>query len=245
MRLQTDAYVQDIISMLELTKIANFHRQLDKVRTFINDNSVHKIDRAFRANHGNPAAFAAGILAHATKSSSNPVHMECSTRTNLMGLILQALGYETRIVAIFNSRSDLQSHTFLEVMNPNTKRWETQDADFDIYWRARDSEDRISLADAAEGMDRIVPCGRQICGWDHVSREGIKAETLKPYLDLISITAKGKSARYSLYTSRFEPRTNFSKGSKRGKFCEVEAKRCKDGFFDITKYSTYAPGLPR
>jgi hypothetical protein len=37
----------------------------------------------------------------------------------------------------------------------------------------------------------------------------------------------------------------YRKGSKHGTFCQVEAKRCKNGFFDITKYSTYAAGLPR
>ena len=58
--------------------------------------------------------------------------MECSSRTILMGLILRALGYETRVVAIFDSRTNLKSHSFLEVINPATGRWETQDADFDI-----------------------------------------------------------------------------------------------------------------
>jgi hypothetical protein len=240
MRLRTEAYVQEIISMLDLAKIPDFHQRLDRVRTFINDNSAHRIDEAFWVNHGNPAAFAAGVLAYARKSSSELIHMECSTRANLMRLILQALGYETRAVAIFNSRSNLQSHTFLEIRNPHTERWETQDADFDIYWRSRDSGRRIALADAAEGMDRIEPCGRNACGWDHVSREGIRAEALKAYLDIISITAKGKSARYSLYTSRADLSTIYRKGSERGTFCEVEAKRCKNGFFDITKYNSYA-----
>jgi hypothetical protein len=64
---------------------------------------------------------------------AEPVHMECSTRTNLMKSILQALGYDTRVVAIFNSKTNLRSHSFLEVMNPETKRWETQDVDYDIY----------------------------------------------------------------------------------------------------------------
>ena len=32
---------------------------------------------------------------------------------------------------------------------------------------------------------------------------------------------------------------------KQGTFCEVEAKRCKDGFYDIRKYGNYAAGLLR
>ena len=171
--------------------------------------------------------------------------MECSTRTTLIRVVAEALGYETRVVAIFDSRSNLNSHSFLEVMNPKTGRWETQDGDYDIYWRSRLSGERISLADAAEAIDVIEPCGRKGCGWNYASREGMRAEKLKSYLDIISITAKQKAVRYSLYTRRANLRTTYRKGLKQGTFCEVEAKRCKDGFFDITKYSTYSAGLLR
>lgn len=231
--------------MLDLAAVRDFHRRLDTVRTFINDNSVHKIDKAFRANRGNADAFAAGMLAHAKGSAAEPVHMECSTRTNSMNRILKELGYDTRIVAIFNSKTNLRSHSFLEVMNPETKRWETQDADYDIYWRSKGSDRRISLADAAQSIDDIEPCGRNECGWTHVSREGIKAEGLMKYLDIISITAKQKAIRYALFTSRADLNRTYTKGSKQGSFCEVEAKRCRHGFYDITRYSSYEPGLPR
>ena len=168
-----------------------------------------------------------------------------AARDPFMRRILDALGYETRIVAIFNSRTNLKSHSFLEVINPETGRWETQDPDYDIYWQSKNSAERISLADTAEAIGEIEPCGRESCGWHHVSREGIRAEALLNYLDIISITAKQKTMRYALYTSRADLGTVYRKGPKQGVFCEVEAKRCKDGFFDITKYSTYVAGLPR
>ena len=124
---------------------------------------MHKIDQQFRANQANPDVFAAGVIAHA-KGIAKPIQMECSTRTNLMALILHALGYETRVIAIFNSRSNLNSHSFIEVLNPETKQWEAQDADYDIYWRSKGTGARISLADAAEAIDDIEPCGRETCG---------------------------------------------------------------------------------
>ena len=242
---QTNEQVQEIVSLLGLEAIADFHQRLDKVRSFINDHSIHKIDEAFFANHGNAAAYAAGVIAHAKDDTVAPVHMECSTRSNLMDLILHALGYQTRGVAIFSSRSDLNSHSFLEVMNPSTGRWETQDADYDIYWRDTESGERISLADAAESIDAIEPCGRGHCGWDHASHEGIKAEKLKSYLDIIGITDKRRDLRYALYTSRADLDRTYRKGHRRGTFCQVEAKRCAQGFYDIRKYSSYAAGLPR
>jgi hypothetical protein len=241
---RVDAHVQEILSMLDLAAVPSFHQQLDKVRTFINDHSVHKPDAAFRINQGHPDAFLAGLVAHA-KGTAKPINMECSTRTGAMAHILKARGYETRIIAIFNSRSNLKSHTFLEVMNPETKSWETQDADYDVYWRSKRAGERISLADSAQFIDEIEPCGRNGCGWSHASREGIEAQNLIDYLDIITITAREKALRFTLYTTRAELHRTYSKGSKQGPFCEVEAKRCADGFYDITEYSTYQPGLTR
>jgi len=37
---------------LDLAGMQDFHDRLCKIRTFINDNSVHKIDKAFWANRG-------------------------------------------------------------------------------------------------------------------------------------------------------------------------------------------------
>jgi hypothetical protein len=127
MNARMNTRVQEIIAILDLRATPDFHDRLDKVRSFINDHSIHKMDRTFWLNHGNPAAFADGLLAHVKGLAAEPVHMECSTRTNLMQLILQALAYETRIAALFDSNTNLSSHSFLEIMNPKTKRWETQD----------------------------------------------------------------------------------------------------------------------
>jgi hypothetical protein len=242
-----NTYLQEIISMLSLPASSHFHQRMDKVRSFINDHSKHKIDGAFFANRGDPFLYAAGLIAHAKNPSIEPVHMECSVRSNVMARILEAMGYETRIVAIFNTKSDrnLNSHSFLEVLNPETGQWETQDADYDIYWKRKDSSGRISLADAAEDVADIEPCGRERCGWDHVSREGKKARKLRKYLDIISITDKQRGIRYALYTSRADLSRLYSKGRKRGTFCQTEAQRCKQGFYDIRIFSSYAAGQSR
>jgi hypothetical protein len=239
---RTEASVKEIIAFLELDSMPEFHPRLDKIRTFINDNSVHRIDQAFWANKANSDAFAAGLLAHA-KGSAEPIHMECSTRTNVMGQILETLGYETRVIAIFDSHTNLKSHSFLEVLNPESGHWETQDADYDIYWRRKASSERISLADEAEFVEGIEPCGRNGCGWENRSREGMRPTNLKRYLDIISITADQKASRYTLYTSRTDLSRTYSKRGKQGAFCQVEGKRCKQGFYAIRKQSTSAPGV--
>jgi hypothetical protein len=242
---QMNTHLQKIISLLDLPAIPHFHQRLDKVRTFINDHTRHKIDETFWANRGNMAHYAAGLINHAKNPSLEPIHMECSTRSNLMARILQAMGLKTRIIALFDTKTNLKSHSFLEVLNPDTERWETQDPDYDIYWRRKGSRGRISVADAAEDIEDIEPCGRQICGWDHVSREGIKAAKLKDLLDIISITDKQRGIRYALYTSRADLNKIYSKVRKQGTFCQVEAKRCQQGFYDIRKFSVNNADRPR
>lgn len=151
-----DTHIREIVAMLDLADLPDFHRRIDKVRTFINDNSEHEIDDEFFANRKNRASFAAGVLDHAKGLSADPVNMECSTRSNLMRDILHALGHQTR--------------------------------------------------------------------------------KLRTYLDIISITEKGGESRYALYTSRTDLNRIYQKDGEEGLFCEVEEKRCKHGFFNISQY---------
>ncbi|HUU24095.1 MAG TPA: hypothetical protein VMW68_00805 [Methyloceanibacter sp.] len=246
LQLRVDTYDQEIIGLLDLDAVPDFHARTDKLRAFINDNSVHKIDKAFWANHGDPVALVSGLVAHAKSREGEPIHMECSSRSNLMARVLRKLGYETRIIAIYNTEgSRLNSHSFLEVTNPTTGRWETQDPDYDITWRNKKTGERISIADEAEAIDDVEPCGRASCGWDTVSREGIKAKRLQYYFDIISVTADEKQTRYALYTSRADLDVIYDKGPERGTFCEVEAKRCRQGLYDIREFSSYGAGVPR
>jgi hypothetical protein len=244
---QADAYVDEMVAISGLADIPDFHRRVDGVRTFINDNSDHNVDAEFRANQGNPSAFASGVLAYA-EGRGEPAHMECSTRSSLMARILDTLGYKTRRVSIFDSHRDekslfvlKRSHTFLDVLNPVTNQWETQDADYDIYWRRKSDGKRVSVVDAADKLDNIEPCGRTACGWQHVSREGIGADKLAELLDIISVTDKDRGLRFSVYTSRTNVGQVYTKGSKRGTFCKVEAKRCRHGFFNARDYEAKAP----
>jgi len=240
----TSTYVQEIISRLDLAAVPDFHRRVDKVRAFINDNSIFSVDESFWKNKEYPSSFAAGLLAYSKGTASEPAHMECSTRTNLMSEILQKLGYDTRVVAVFDTDETLTSHSFLEVMDPGTGRWETQDPQLDIFWRNKVSGERVSLADAAEGLDSVEPCGRIRCGWDLENREGSKVARMRRFLDIISLTRKERGLRYALYTSRADLNRIYVKDGRRGTFCEVQAKRCRQGFYDIRKFSSYAPGLP-
>jgi hypothetical protein len=225
--------VDEIIALMKIPPHADFHHTVDAVRIFINDHSQDKVDAAFRAMNGNQIAFADGIIAHARDPSVERVHMECSTRANLMGSVLRRLGYKTRTIGLFKTKGRYSSHTFLDVLNPKTKRWETQDPDYDLFWVSKSSGQRVSLAESAENIDDLNPCGRSTCGWDHASRDGNTPKSLTDKLDILSITSKEDDVRYSVYTTRANVQQRLTIGDETGTYCEVMAKRCRDGFHPI------------
>jgi hypothetical protein len=49
-----------------------------------------------------------------------------------MMALLARLEYESRRVDLYDEEDIGQQHTFLEVLNPKTGRWETQDPDYDM-----------------------------------------------------------------------------------------------------------------
>ena len=230
-----DAKLDRIVALMELPAEDDVHARFDRVRGFVNDHTRHKVDAAFYAMVGDRNGIAERVIAHAQDKTEDRVHMECASRTNLMGGVMRKLGYETRVVAIFDTQKGLRSHSFLDVKNPNTGQWESQDADHDLYWKSRSRGERVSVADAAEDIDDLLPCNRDRCGWDLVSRENIKVERLPAFLDIINVTRKELDESYALYTSRADLKAVHEIKGEKGGFCDIYAKRCSDGFLPFAE----------
>ena len=223
--------VDEIIGLIGLPKSAPFHKKVDAVRVFVNDHSQDKIDHVFHAMNGDGVAFADGLIAHARDPAAERVHMECSTRANLMGRILRRLNIETRTIALFATTGRFSSHSFLDVHNPHRKSWETVDPDYDLFWISKSTGDRVSLAVAADDLDDLYPCGRDRCGWDLVSRDDNSPRSLLDKLDILSVTDKEGDVRYAVYTRRANLGRKLSFRGETGAFCEMFPKRCRDGFY--------------
>ena len=223
--------VDEIIGLIDLPKSASFRGKVDAVRVFVNDHSQDKIDHVFHAMNGDGVAFAEGLIAHARDPAVERVHMECSTRANLMGRILRRLDIKTRTIALFATTGRFSSHSFLDVYNPDRKTWETVDPDYDLYWIAKSTGERVSLAEAANDLDDLEPCGRDRCGWDLVSRDDNSPRSLLDKLDILSVTDKEVDVRYAVYTPRADLSRKLSFRGETGTFCEMFPKRCRDGFY--------------
>lgn len=225
-----EANLVKIISLIAIPDDAEPSTKFDMVRRFIHGHSRHAADAAFQRVHGNGNLIAEGLIAHALGQNSEPVHLECSTRSNLMLAVLQRLGYQARIVYVFdtdaNSSGKLQSHTFVDVFNPATQNWESQDSDYNIFWRSAPVGDRVSVFEMAEELSKIEPCDETKCGWDVVSDEGQASAKIRGLIDIVSTVDKSADQRVSRFTSRANPSQAFTFLDRSGTFCEIFAKLC-------------------
>ena len=228
---QYDVALQQIINLLAIPDAASTEAKFDTVRHFIHSHSRHKMDAAFWKLHGNRNLVAEGVIDHASGRTKEPVHMECSTRSSLMANVLRKLGFKARIVYVFDtdptSNGKLRSHTFLDVFNPSTGKWESQDPDYDFFWKSVGEGVRISVFDAPEHLSEIQPCDQSRCGWDLISDEGKAIKQVHELIDVVSIVDKTTDQRISRFTSRADLNAEFSFYDRKGTFCEVFGKLCR------------------
>jgi hypothetical protein len=227
-----DYMLEKVVALLIFPEQVKPEKRFDEVRQFIHRNSRHGDDAEFRKLLGRKDLIAEGMVAYATGQRSEPIHLLCGARSNLMSAVLEKLGYETRIIALFDTDDEeLRSHTFLEVRNPETGKWETQDPDYDLYWISKSSGLRVSLAEAAEDLSNVEPCHRpDLCGWSVDNDEGKSAAALRTLLDIICVTDELNGERFCRYTTRANPDRNFSRDGDSGRFCDLMPTRCAQGF---------------
>jgi hypothetical protein len=211
----------------------------DEVRTYVNAHSRHLMDAEFASYADDPLAIAEEFLKTVSQKRSDPVHLECSRRTFVMRKILETLGYETREIDLYDNEDLGRQHTFLEVRNPVTRTWETQDPDYDLYWRDRTTTLRTALTLNASDLSEIEPCGRSECGWHIVAREGQRAMEIKALLDYMVVIGSD-ARRYTVYSPRVELQATHTYREKFGNFCDVLGKNCRDGFVSIEEHKVAA-----
>ena len=233
--------IDEIIAFTDIDQVKDFHEKTDKLRILINDHSDHDIDDEFYAVWGNHRAFADELLKHLKGERADTPNMECSTRSNLLGQILERdENYDIRNVVLYTPDKNLQTHRVIEIRNPETGRWETQDTDYDVYWKNASTGERTSLAQVTADIDGHIPCGRHKCSWSHRSREGSEADIMKHYAKIITIHDKEAGKRFSLYAPDVDPDRVYEQyEGKKGTFCEIYARNCEDGFLPAAEYKEY------
>jgi len=94
--------------------------------------------------------------------------LTCGSRTLALTMLLNRLNIPNRLVMIFSDYfSMVRSHTFLEVFNQETQRWEIQDPDKNLFYRHVNTSERASTIELVWGeVKDFVPCSSEsVCGW--------------------------------------------------------------------------------
>lgn len=220
------------LAFVDLPPQAGFHEKADTIRDFIFQNSEHSEDEEFYEHWRDVPLMYSKLIAYLNdKENNEPVHLECSTRSTLAVNMLHSLGIETRSVSIYRQTENYPGHTFYEIYNTETQRWEIQDPDFNIFWRDKKNNRRASIYDMIEHpMSQFEACTfTEKCGAEHLPARTIKLfDDLKTRFALASIIDRDIGERPLLYNkARFDLEKKIKVGDKMITYCEHMDKNCR------------------
>jgi hypothetical protein len=234
-----DAGAERIIAMAGIAATMPLDEQVDRLRTFVNRNSIHEIDDEFYSYWRDLPQVIARMTAFA-QGLGPPPHLECSSRSELMQAVLPRLGHDTRAIVLYDHAEGFPSHTFIEVRDTATGRWQIQDPDYDLYWTHLASGRRASIYDLlASPLTGFAPCNGIHCDWSLVSWEGKAAAKLRRYFGLASVVDRERGVRPLLVnTTRFDlAQPQLVEGATRT-FCQWAGKNCRQ---EILRFVDAAP----
>ncbi|MFN8490932.1 MAG: hypothetical protein U0350_25285 [Caldilineaceae bacterium] len=186
----------------------NETERIDFIRDWVNQNSIHLIDKDHDAYATNVSKVLT-MLWQTYLTDQAPPHLSCGPRAVAMQVILNRLGIQSRLVYIFTDNYDqVQSHTFLEVFNRDTKSWEIQDPDFNIYYVDLRTQKRLATADLIWGdLDVLSPQSADAQGWEANNVAILKQD----YFEAMMYPAQNKSQKSVILINndRFDPKKSF------------------------------------
>lgn len=229
---QNQAAYEAILPYTKVADAASFDAEMDALRSFVNTHSLHKIDALFKSYWRDSREIARRTLAYAKGETTEKPHLECSTRSGMMGSFTKALGYRTRSVSVYGVQDGLLlSHTFLEIQNPETQQWQVQDPDLDLYYKVAATGARASIHDLiAQEIEDIIPCNSSgACGWDIVSPEDFPATKMHKYMGLASVNDyQVKDRPLLVNTRRFDLDKPVTYRKADAPYCQHLEKNCRD-----------------
>lgn len=214
-----DRGIQRVIDFHKINEIRDFHARVDFVRDFVVKNTSHQGGDKFSSYWRNMPRMVDIFYSYSTGESTEILEAECSVRSGFMMKILELCGDQVRGASIYAAPN--ASHTFLEVFNQETGRWEVQDPDYGIYWvngeGQRASIEELVASPHLEAM--YTPCGSKGCGWSSWGKEGQDSKHLVSFLGL---AVRGRDDKVLFYNAqRYK-----EKGGLKA-YCQSIPKNCK------------------
>ena len=234
-QIKHEAYAE-IIPLIGLSDDDDFFTTVDKIRLFLFENSVYSDGEDFHKIWGQHTLIAKHIIASADGTAGKRAPLECSSRSGVLESILITLGYKVRSIAVYAYGENYNSHTFTEVQDPKTGKWHTQDVQFNIYWKMKETGERASIYELVQhDVSNYIPCRTpDQCHWDLPNREGSFAKNMPEKFGLASIKDYQRGKRpLVVNTKRFDLNTPQKVGEQSLTYCDWIPKNCRE---EITKF---------
>ena len=160
-------YIELIRRYINSQEFVSESEKIDFVRNWIYKNSIHEIDSSYNLKDAFNTPKVLSMLWKSHEAKAKRVRLTCGPRAAAMKYILDKLHLKSRIVMIFTADSEqLASHTFLEVFNTESNKWETHDPDFNIFYIDKKTQDRIATFRLVFGdLNSLVPVSENGQGW--------------------------------------------------------------------------------
>ncbi len=156
---------------------------IDALRGCLHEAGEHRIDFEYAENWKNKDVLFSRLDARVGDQSLPPPAMDCFARTVTFSRLLQRADIESHNIVLISPTDEFSDHVMLEVLNPETGKWELHDPSFDVVLSDAATHAPLSARETvAADMDDIIPCRGEVCGWDLKSWEGRNVTTIRDYL---------------------------------------------------------------
>lgn len=148
----------------------NCTSKIDAVRIFIYSSSLHA--EPMDKDKWKTILMLKKMITFNKNETNTKPHLTCGPRAKCMQYILSFLNIKSYLVQIYSdNRSSFFSHTFLNVYNQDTSRFEAQDPDYNLFYVDK-SKERLQIQNLIfsdlSSVDPVFNNGKKIVtGWNN------------------------------------------------------------------------------
>ncbi|PVZ32925.1 calcium-binding protein [Pseudomonas sp. CC120222-01a] len=154
----------------------------DVARELLATNTIHS-DGEWWAAHANDPYYTAEQIYKTVigDPTAENVELLCGNMVDVFSGVCAELGLQKRTIWTYSdTQGFFQGHTYLEIFNTTTNKWEIQDADYNVYYTDVRTGERIGVMDMmnADDVEFFIPNNAQVSGWAETGADALRQANL-------------------------------------------------------------------
>lgn len=154
----------------------------DTARELLANNTTHS-DGEWWALHGNDNFYTAEQIYKTIigDPTAERAQLLCGNMVDVFSGVCAELGLQKRSVWTYSdSQGFFQGHTYLEIFNTTTNKWEIQDADYNVYYTDIRTGERVGVAEimSADDVEYFIPHNAKVSGWAETGADALRQANL-------------------------------------------------------------------